>query len=248
MKSDVYNIDCFKWLSEYDGKPINLIVTDPPYDIPNVQCGKSLIADKVEWLQELESDTLTKSFDIEKFADLVYKVQKGKINIYLFCNKLQIPQYFDIFVNKYKCKFDILCWHKNNALPTFNCKYLTDTEYILYFRNKGGCNPKTYNDAKTYFIQDINIKDKKKWGHPTIKPLNIVRTLIRNSSNENDIICDTFLGSGTTRVASFLENRNFIGCEIDKQYYEIQEQRYQTECLGQIKQNNGNTIIQKTLF
>lgn len=138
MISEVYNIDCFKWLSQYDGQFIDLIVTDPPYDIPNTKCGKSFMADKVEWLQELESDTLTKSFDIEKFADLVCKVQNGKINIYLFCNKLQIPQYFQVFANKYKCKFDILCWHKNNALPTFNCKYLTDTEYILYFRNRGG--------------------------------------------------------------------------------------------------------------
>lgn len=81
--------------------------------------------------------------------------------------------------------------------------------------------PKNYEDAKTIYLSTINIKDKQKYGHPTIKPLPLIRKLIRNSSNENDVVLDCFIGSGTTAVASILENRKFIGFEINKKYYDI---------------------------
>ena len=78
---------------------------------------------------------------------------------------------------------DIIIWNKTNALPLFNNKYLSDKEYCLYFRKGGYCSPKCYEDAKTVFLYPINIKDKKKWKHPTIK----LEALIRNSSRENDM-------------------------------------------------------------
>ena len=82
---------------------------------------------------------------------------------------------------------DIIIWNKTNALPLFNNKYLSDKEYCLYFRKGGYCSPKSYEDAKTVFLYPINIKDKKKWKHPTIKPEALIRKLIRNSSRENDM-------------------------------------------------------------
>lgn len=120
---------------------------------------------------------------------------------------------------------DILVWNKTNAMPLFNNKYMTDKEYCLYFRKGGYCNPQCYEDAKTVFYLPINSKDKKKWIHPTIKPLSIIRTLIRNSSKEGDLVLDCFLGSGTTAVASILEKRNYIGIELNKKYYDISIQR-----------------------
>ena len=55
--------------------------------------------------------------------------------------------------------------------------------------------------------------------HPTQKPIKLIEALIEKHSNENDIILDCFAGSGTTAVASLNLNRNFIGCEIDKDFY-----------------------------
>ena len=85
--------------------------------------------------------------------------------------------------------------------------------------------PKNYEAAKTVYYQPINIKDKTLYEHPTIKPLNIIENLIENSSKENEIILDPFMGSGTTGVACRLHNRNFIGFELDKHYFEIAESR-----------------------
>ena len=67
------------------------------------------------------------------------------------------------------------------------------------------------------------------WGHPTIKPLNIIRTLIVNSSREGEVVCDPFMGSGTTAVACIKENRRYIGFEIDSKYYEISQRRIEVE-------------------
>ena len=87
-------------------------------------------------------------------------------------------------------------------MPLFNNKYMTDKEYCLYFRKGAYCNPKDYASAKTVFYQPINAKDKKQYGHPTIKPLNIIQTLIENSSTRGQTILDPFMGSGTTGVAA----------------------------------------------
>ncbi len=67
----------------------------------------------------------------------------------------------------------------------------------------------------------MNQKDKKLYGHPTIKPLEIVQNLILNSSKENDIVLDPFLGSGTTAIACVKTNRRYIGFEVNESYFNI---------------------------
>lgn len=176
-------------------------------------------------LNDLVEANITKGYDIAKFGEEFMRVMKEP-NIYLWCNKIQIPDYFDFYVKKHKCKFDIICWHKTNPLPTYSNKYLSDTEYCLYFRKgKGKCFPESYEDAKTFYIAPINNKDKKEFKHPTIKPLDIIERLIRNSSKEGMTILDPFMGSGTTGVACIRNNRNFIGYELNEEYFSIAKNR-----------------------
>ena len=68
-------------------------------------------------------------------------------------------------------------------------------------------------------------KEKKLYKHPTVKPQMILKNLIVNSSKENDIVLDPFVGSGSTGVAAKQLNRNFIGMELNKEYFEIAKQR-----------------------
>ena len=69
--------------------------------------------------------------------------------------------------------------------------------------------------------------DKKEYPHPTIKPLNIVKTLIGNSSKPGDIVLDPFLGSGTTAVACTELGRQYLGYELNGEYYEVAQRRIQ---------------------
>ena len=219
--------DCLEIMKDIPDKSIDLIVTDPPYDVSVTGGGGTINKVKKlnKSLEDLVEVNITNGYDIEILGEEFMRVMKEP-NIYLWCNKIQIPEYFKFYVDKHKCKFDIICWHKTNALPTYSNKYLSDTEYLLYFRKgKGKCFPKSYEDAKTYYIAPINHKDKEKYKHPTIKPLDITRKLIKNSSNENDVVLDPFMGSGTTGVACKELHRNFIGIELDKTYFEIAKKR-----------------------
>lgn len=212
-----------------EGIKVDLILTDPPYDMPSTRAGgKSELARSIQGaFTELEVANLTKGITYE-YLDLMVQLQ-DKINIYIWCNLKQIKFYLDYFIDKHKCKWDEIIWYKTNAMPCYYNKYLTDKEYCLYFRKGGYCNPINYETAKTVYSLPINILDKRKYGHPTIKPLPIIKNLILNSTHEGELILDPFAGSGTTLVASKYLGRNYIGFEIDEKYVEICKRRIEEE-------------------
>ena len=87
----------------------------------------------------------------------------------------------------------------------------------------------SYETKRKYYVTGLNTKDKGIWEHPTIKPLGIVKNLIINSTNENDVVLDCFSGSGTTAVACSQLKRNFIAIEIDEKYYKLSLQRLEAD-------------------
>lgn len=218
----IYNEDCLLGLKRIPDKSIDLVVIDPPYDIctKGGKKGESKLGkDMLKLESELINSNLVDGFNLKVLDELV-RVMKN-INIYIWCNARQIHLYTKYFVEERKCILDVIIWGKTNPMPLYNHKWLNDKEYCLYFRKGGYCDPATYDDGRTIYLSTINVKDKKLFGHPTIKPLELIRKMIRNSTKENDIVLDCFLGSGTTAVASILENRKYIGFEINKKYYDI---------------------------
>ena len=184
--------DSYELIKDIPDNSIDLIIIDPPYLIENTNGGtKSYLGKSIRNMnEEIEKKELTKGINISICEELI-RIQK-KINIYIWCNCKQIPEYLDFFYKKHNCKFEILIWNKTNAIPLYSNKYMNDKEYCLYFRKNGYCAPQSYNDAKTVFFNLINIKDKEKYKHPTIKPLSIIKTLIKNSSKKGDIVLDCF--------------------------------------------------------
>lgn len=112
-------------------------------------------------------------------------------------------------------------------MPLCNNFFLNDTEYCLCIHEKGiGWNINAGFDVKRKcYMQEVNKSDKDFYGHPTIKPSNIIRNFILNSSNEGDLVFDPFLGSGTVAAISKQLKRNFIGFEIDKDYFQMAQDR-----------------------
>ena len=92
---------------------------------------------------------------------------------------------------------------------------------IYIFCNKNQLPINNYESSSKLFQTTVNKSDKEKYNHPTIKPLPIIKTLIKNSSKENDIVLDCFCGSGTTCVAAKETGRRYIGMEIDPEYHKI---------------------------
>ena len=67
----------------------------------------------------------------------------------------------------------------------------------------------------------VNKEDKNNFTHPTIKPIEIIENFIKNSSTEDSVVFDPFMGSGTTCLAAKRLNRKYIGFEIEPKWYEI---------------------------
>ena len=216
----LFNDDCMNILSRLEDKSIDLVIIDPPYSIATSGGGGSFGTDKRSYhksIQEL-------SYGIKNCVlEELCRVMK-KINIYIWCNKEQLKQYMDFFIEK-GCKPELLTWHKTNPVPTCNNKYLSDTEYLLFFREKGVKLFGSYATKKKYYISPTNKKDKDRYRHPTIKPLSILKNLVLNSSNEGDIVLDCFMGSGSTGVACLETNRRFISVEIEKEYFSVANER-----------------------
>ena len=147
-----------------------------------------------------------------------------KINIYIYCSKRQIQELLEYFTSK-NCNYEVLTWHKQNPSPLINNIYLPDTEYVIFAREKGVKLYGNYHTKHKYYLSGTNQVDKKKYGHPTIKPLAFIENHIENSSKPDDIVLDCFAGSGTTLVGAINKGRRFIGFEINKKYYEIAQQR-----------------------
>lgn len=222
-ENQVYLGDCLYGLEEMkkQGLAVDLIVTDPPYSIASTRAGgKSELSRSIQPMFDgLKKDNLIYGID-RRYLEAIWSVMKIP-NIYIWCNGIQIPQYIQFFVTEHKCKMDILIWRKTNAMPLFCNKYLTDKEYCLYFRRGGYCQPMTYEKAKTVYDEPINIKDKRKYEHPTVKPLRIIQTIVENSSRVGELVLDPFIGSGTTAVACKNLNRRYIGFEANENFYNI---------------------------
>lgn len=220
----LYNMDCLEGLKEIQDNSIDLIITDPPYEIATNGGGIYKQDDK-RYVFELSE--IKDGFN-PKILDELCRVMK-KINIYFFCSQKQIIPLLDYFVKGKGCNYNLLTWHKTNPVPACGNKYLTDTEFILFFREKGVQVYGSFETKYTYYVTPLNVKDKELYGHPTCKPIDILKNFVINSSNEGEVILDPFSGSGSTLVAALKNNRKFIGFELNSEYYETATKRIEKE-------------------
>ena len=221
--------DCYELIKKIPDNSIDLIITDPPYEMVTGGHGSGKLADR----KTIQNETFREQglYDGFKNDILLEFVRVLKIiNIYIWCSKNQIYQIMDFF-NKLdkELNFDIITWHKTNPAPLANMTYLNDTEYCINFREQGCIIRGDLEQKKKYYVTSLNKNDKDKFKHPTIKPLEMISNLVINSSNKNDLVLDCFCGSGTTCVACKNNNRRFIGMEINKEYYDVAVKRLNNE-------------------
>ena len=168
-------------------------------------------------------ENVSKKTEIQK-ADMIFVPEEPKYSLedIILPNNVK-EQILDImnFFYKYGCRYEILTWNKTNPTPMTNNTFLPDIEYCLYFRETGVRLNDGYELKSKWYEGPINKKDKDKYKHPTIKPLELVKRHILHTTQKDDIILDCFSGSGTTCVAAKELDRRFIGIEIDPEYHKI---------------------------
>jgi site-specific DNA-methyltransferase (adenine-specific) len=212
--------DCIEEMKKMDDNSIDLCLTDPPYKTISGGSVKGLAYKYKTSILKNNDGKIFKENNINftEWAAEVYRILKPNSHFYTMTNNLNLRNTMN-YCHDIGFKFhNFLIWKKNNVLA--NRWYMKNCEYILFFRK--GKSKAIFNMSTKQILEIDNIRNKF---HPTQKPVKLMQILIENSSSDNEIILDPFMGSGSTGVACKNLNRNFIGIEKDTEYFEIAKSR-----------------------
>jgi len=226
MSNEIILGDCYELLKTIKSSSIDLILTDPPYNISrssnftkNSDNKKfnNISIDFGDWDQsEIDLDNLFSEFKrvLRKGGTLIifYDVWKSQ-NIKYFADKIGFKQ-------PRVCQ-----WVKTNPVPINSKKnYLSNAIEFFFTFVKGGNS--TFNSSYDKGIYNYPIcHGNERTSHPTQKPLGLIKSIIEKHSKSGDIILDPFGGSGTTGIACLELSRRFILFEKDRAYFELSKER-----------------------
>ena len=223
-KIKLINGDCLNTLKNIPNESIDLIVTDPPY----LTTSRGNAGNSGGMLQKdvnKKGKVFTyNNINCKEYAPEFYRLLKDGSHCYVMTNHINLIDMLNTFTDVGFHFIKSLIWNKGNKI--MGQYYMSQYEYILFFRKGKG---KKINNCGTSDILSIsNKKTKDKDGkniHDTEKPVELMEVLVNNSSQENELVLDPFMGVGSTGIACIKNKRNFIGIEIDKNYFNIAKSR-----------------------
>lgn len=213
-KGMLFNKDCMNLFPLLENNSIDLVLTDIPYNEVN------RTSNGLRKLDKGNADILT--FDLQDFLDELYRITKSTIII--FCGMEQfsfIYNYFNLYAKNHKGTVRQIIWKKTNPSPmNGDYIYLSGTENAVWFKKKGG----VFNAHCKSNVFEYPCGRSKL--HSTEKQHDLLKDLILDNSNENNIIFDPCCGSGSHCMMAKENNRLFIGCELNKEYFDIAKNRF----------------------
>lgn len=226
----LYNSDAYEKVLEFIdmGLQVDHIITDPPYNISKKNNFHTMNKPRYGVDFGLWDDG---TFDLFRWIPQYSKILKNNGSMIIFCSYRFISYIVDILEMDgvdMDVK-DIIVWQKSNPMPrNINRRYVQDMEFAIWAVKKNAKWVFNKSEDKPYMrsrFETSIVSGKEKLGHPTQKSLNLMKQLISIHTNENQIILDPFMGSGTTGDASLILNRKFIGIEKDETYFDIAYKR-----------------------
>lgn len=225
-KIKLINGDCLSEMITCKKGGIDFICTDPPYEISN-SGGGMMDRNNRNFIKEVDSMGMAKSnFDVTGFLNKCIPMFKDKqsFNGVFFLSLKQLHSYIGFAIEN-GFQYGLTYWHKSDPAPLCNSKYLNDVEIAIYIKGKNARIKGSYASKSLVYNSGTNRADKKLFDHPTIKPVPLIEKYLTNHSDEESIVFDPFMGSGTTGIACKNLNRNFIGIELDEKYFNIAKER-----------------------
>jgi site-specific DNA-methyltransferase (adenine-specific) len=209
MNEYINRINCADWrnfMPIIGDNTIDLVVSDPPYGM-NFQSSH----------REVKYDKIANDDNLDWLPDWVAelkRVAKENAHLYIFCSWHKIDVFKQEFERHFRVK-NVLIWVKNNTgMGDLYGDYAPQYEMILFCSN---------GEKKLKGRRDSSVLSAKITGnvnHPTEKPVKLLSFLVEKSSNEGDLVLDTFAGSFSTAQACKQTKRNFVSCEINPDYCE----------------------------
>ena len=223
---NLINDDCLEEMDKLieQGIKVDCVITDPPYKITSRGNGGN--SGGMFQKKEVNNGKVFKhnDIDIKDWINKLYELLNENSHCYIMTNNKNIYHYLDVIKGTEFHYIKNLIWVKDNKI--MGQTYMSQFEYIIMLR-KG--KHKRINNCGTSDILEFKnrkMKDKdNKTIHDTEKPVELMKVLIENSTKENDIILDCFMGIGAVMVGCKNTNRNGIGIELDKVYFDIAKKR-----------------------
>lgn len=223
LHNKIYNMDCYDGIRQIPSGSIDCIYTDVPYLYGNGGAGSSDLSKRIlKMKNSLSTSKINSGFDLSIFNEFVRVLKK--INIFIWCSKLQILDILTWFHN-FKITYELLVWTKTNPTPACNNAWLPDIEYCLYFRESGVPLNDGYQHKHKWYSSGLNVLDKKDFLHPACKPVDCIKNHLAHTTQPGDIVLDPFLGSGSTCVACKELGRTYCGFEINPDFFKSTQDR-----------------------
>ncbi len=228
--------DCEQLMKGIENDSVDLILTDPPFNLGAFmrKRGTNLVKMRENQFAYAGWDDL--GFDewyikMDAFFKHSNRILRKKGSLVLFMSLMKIESIIRLAEKNNFYYKTVGIWHKTNPMPrNMNLQFVNSTEAWIYFVNEGTTG--TFNNESKVlhdFVESsLTSQSEKKFGkHPTQKPISVLNHFTKVLTNENDVVCDPFMGSGSTGVSCEIQNRKFIGIELNEEYYNIAKNRIQ---------------------
>ena len=206
----LYKGDCLEIMKDIPDKSVDVVITDPPYGIlgGSKTIGGSKLYKANEYNCEWDNERLS-----EDILKEIFRISKNQIifGYNYISDMLPITNSLVVWDKK----------EKNNWFDNFSDGEIIWTSY-----------KKPLRIFRFLWMGALRKGKRIKRVHPTQKPVELMEWLIKNYTNENDIILDPFMGSGSTGIACVNTNRSFIGIELDENYFNIAKERIENAKVG----------------
>jgi len=246
MESKIINGECIHEMSKIPNGTIDMILCDLPYG--TTQCKwDTIIPFNDLWEQYVRIIKPNGAIVLTASQPFTSNLVMSKPNLFrysLVWEKSKSTGYLNSKKMPMRSHEDILVFYKN--LPTYNPQMTQGIPYDkgkanrptdVYREQKGEIHVK--NDTGLRYPRSVQYfktaESEGKVYHPTQKPISLMEWLIKTYTNENDIVLDNCVGSGTTAIAAIRTKRRYIGIELDVDFYNITNQRIEEERLKELK-------------
>jgi site-specific DNA-methyltransferase (adenine-specific) len=236
--SEIYNEDCYETLKRLEDKSIDMILQDAPFGVTQNEWDIKPDLNKMwpEWLRVAKDNAAFLFFATQRFASELVASNPKHFRYDLIWHKPSGTGHLN--ANRMPLRNHELILVFYRSLPTYNPQKTTGhVRKVATAKHKRNCKVTTnygahelrgYDSTERHPTSVLSFAVEPNPFHPTQKPVELKRYLIRTYSNENDTVFDGYVGSGTTPAAAYIENRNFKGSENKDEYYQYSTQRLET--------------------
>ncbi len=220
-QSIVHNCDCMEYMRTVPDKHFALAIVDPPYGI-----GANWRKDPHSQFYNHHSSYENDSIPSREYFEELMRISENQI--------IWGANYYTDYL---PARQSWIVWNKLRDYPT---QHLAEDELAWTSFN-------IPVRIATYMWNGACVCSPRSGIHPHEKPVDLYAWLLRNYAKPGDNIFDSHLGSGSSRIAAYKLGFDFVGCEIDKGYYEAQEKRFQEECKDTVILPNGKQVKQLSI-